>query len=148
MPTTNGKSKPYALQPGDGWIYRSDIDFTVKAGETRPGGAAAILEYTAKQGEEPNPHTHKTEDEMFYVLSGALTFRCGDQCFEVKQGGFIFLPHGIEHGYTVRSREPAQLLVITSPVRRSQKKGWDGFIGEIESSKKDLVSKPSSSGTA
>jgi quercetin dioxygenase-like cupin family protein len=143
MANSNHRSKPYALQPGDGWVYRSDIDYVVKAGEAQPAHGAAVMEYTARKGEEPDPHTHKTEDEMFYILSGTLTFRCGEKSFEVKKGGFVFLPHGIEHGYSVRSKEPAQLLVITSPVRRSQKKGWNGVIGDIESSKKDLVSRPS-----
>ncbi len=143
MSSTNGKTKPYALNPADGWVYRSDIDYVVKASEAKAGRSAAVMEYTAKKGEEPDPHTHKTEDEMFYVLSGALTFRCGNESFEVKKGGFVFLPHGIEHGYTVRSKEPAQLLVITAPVRRSKKTGWNGIVGEIELSKKNLVSKPS-----
>ncbi len=143
MNSINGKVKPYALQPGDGWVYHSDIDYVVKAGEAKPSQGAAVMEYIARQGEEPDPHTHKTEDEMFYVLSGALTFHCGGRDLEAKKGSFVFLPRGLEHGYTVRSKEPAQLLVITAPRRRSKKNGWDGIVGEIESSKKNLVSKPS-----
>ncbi len=29
--------RAYALRSGEGWTYHYDIDFTVKAGERRPG---------------------------------------------------------------------------------------------------------------
>src|SRR5438093_10077832 len=90
--------RPYALRPDEGWTYRFGIDFTVKAGEIADGSGAALLEYVTRRGEEPPDHTHETEDEMFYVLEGALTFRCGGETFDVVKGGFIFLPRGIEHG--------------------------------------------------
>src|SRR5512140_1042415 len=118
MPKKTNGASPYALTAGDGWKYRSDIDYLVKLSESKLGRGAAVMEYVAKKGEEPEPHTHKTEDEMFYVLEGALTFHCGGKDFEVKKDGFVFLPRGIEHGYTVR-KGPARLLVITSPRRRS-----------------------------
>ncbi len=124
--------QPYALSAGEGWTYNLGIDFTLKARETAGGGGAAVLEYATKKGEEPGDHTHGTEDEMFYVLEGSLTFRCGDKTFDVDQGGFIFLPRGVTHGYTIRSDEPVRLLVVTSPVR-DQAGGWGGFIGDLES---------------
>jgi quercetin dioxygenase-like cupin family protein len=93
-----GRTRAFALSAGEGWIYRFGIDFTVKAGEVREGGGAAFVQYASKHGEEPPPHTHNTEDEMFYVLEGAIAFRCGDDVFELDKGGFVFLPHGIEHG--------------------------------------------------
>jgi len=49
------------------------------------------------------------------VLAGDLTFRCGDNSFDVIVGGFVFLPRGIEHGYRFRSEREVHLLVITSP---------------------------------
>jgi quercetin dioxygenase-like cupin family protein len=73
----NQLARPYALQEGEGWIYRFGIDFTVKVSEVKEGSSAAILEFITKKGEEPPDHTHESEDEMFYVVEGALTFRCG-----------------------------------------------------------------------
>ena len=78
--------RPYALKAGEGWIYRFGIDFTLKAGEVRPGSGAAFLEYVTRKGEEPARHTHETEDEMFYVLEGAITFRCGEETFDLEKG--------------------------------------------------------------
>ena len=107
--------EPYMLKSGEGWTYRYGIDHTVKAGEVQLGRGAAVMEYTTRQGEEPPDHTHATEDELFYVLSGALTFHCGGETFEVGAGGFMYLPQGIEHGYTIGNAEPVRLLVVTFP---------------------------------
>lgn len=134
--------RPYALKAGEGWVYRWEgVDFVVKAGELRPEGSrgAAMLEYTTSEDEEG--HTHRTEDEFFYVLEGAMTFRCGDESFDVDEGGVVFLPCGIRHGYAVR-RGPARLLVITSPARDDGSQGWDGFIGGVEADESALVAKP------
>lgn len=77
MDVPGNRIRPYALKAGEGWTYRFGIDFTVKAGEVQEGSGAAFLEYVTKRGEEPQDHTHQSEDEMFYVLEGAITFRCG-----------------------------------------------------------------------
>jgi quercetin dioxygenase-like cupin family protein len=128
-----GRTRPYALKAGDGWTYSYGIDFTVKAGELRPGPRLAFVEYTTRAGEEPPDHTHATEDEIFYVLSGDLGFRCGDEAFELTDGGFIFLPRGVEHGYQIRGGREVHLLVITSPADARTAGGWGGFVADFES---------------
>jgi len=138
----NKPTQPYALKAGEGWKYQLGIDFILKASEIRTGSGAAILEYVTKQGEEPGSHTHASEDEMFYVMEGALTFQCGQESFDVERGGFIFLPRGIEHSYTIRSQDPVRLLVITSAVRDGATGGWGGFVSDLESGQGELVAKP------
>jgi quercetin dioxygenase-like cupin family protein len=133
--------RPYTLKAGDGWTYRYGIDFTVKAGELHPGRGAAFTEYTTRKGEEPPDHNHATEDEIFYVLQGELTFRCGDESFEVDDGGFIYLPQGIEHGYTIRSEGPVRLIVVSFPTGAAPGSGWGGFIAELEA-QGELVASP------
>jgi len=133
--------RPYALKAGEGWTYRYDIDFTVKAGELHPGRGAAFTEYTTRKGEEPPDHTHATEDEIFYVLKGELTFRCGGESFDVGEGGFMYLPQGIEHGYTIRSEGPVRLLVVTFPTSATAGMGWGGFIADLEG-RAELIAEP------
>ncbi|HYT26097.1 MAG TPA: cupin domain-containing protein [Actinomycetota bacterium] len=123
--------RPYALRAGEGWTYRDGIDFTVKRGELGRGRRLAVIEYTTRPGEEPPDHTHTTEDEIFYVLRGALTFRCGDDAFEVDDGGFVFLPRGVPHGYTIRS-DDVHLLVVTAPAQEDAGGGWGGFVADLE----------------
>lgn len=127
-----GQLRPYALKAGEGWTYNYGIDFTVKAGELGPGPRLAVIEFTTRAGEEPPNHTHATEDEIFYVLEGALSIQCGDETFEVKDGGFIFLPRGIEHGYQIRGKGHVRLLVITSPAQADAEGGWGGFVADFE----------------
>jgi len=145
MDRPGNQTRPYALKAGEGWTYRFGIDFTVKAGEVQGGSGAAFLEYMTRQGEEPEDHTHQSEDEMFYVLEGAITFRCGDETFDLEQGGFIFLPHGIRHGYTIQSESPVRLIVVTSPVREGSNGGWGGFVADMESGQAELIAKPPTS---
>lgn len=143
MDPQDGRNHPYALKAGRGWIYRFGIDFTVKSSEVQKGSGVAVLEYTTKRGEEPSSHTHQTEDEMFYVLEGQILFQCGGKSFDLGPGDFIFLPRGIEHGYTIRGSEFVRLLVITSPVRDGPSGGWKGFVSDMELGQGDLIAKPS-----
>jgi quercetin dioxygenase-like cupin family protein len=142
MGTSEDRTRPYALQPGEGWTYRFGIDFTVKASEVQGGSGVAFLEYITQKGEEPPDHTHQTEDEMFYVLEGALSFRCGGVTFDLEKGSFIFLPRGIEHGYTIRSDTPVRLIIVTALVREGVSGGWGGFVADLESGQGELVAKP------
>jgi quercetin dioxygenase-like cupin family protein len=80
---------------------------------------------------------------MFYVLEGAITFRCGPKTFDLEKGGFIFLPRGIQHGYTIRSDDPVRLLVITSPQGPTPTKGWAGFVADMETGQAELIAEPS-----
>lgn len=141
MDSQNKPGFPYTLSAGEGWTYRFGVDFTVKAGEVRPGGGAAFMEYATRPGEEPPPHTHPGEDEMFYVLEGSLTFQCGDASFDVEAGGFVFLPHGLKHGYIIRGDKPARLIVVTAPVRAGAG-GWGGFISDLEKGQGELIARP------
>lgn len=127
-----GRPRPYALKTGEGWIYNYGLDFIVKAGELGRGPRLAFVEYTTRVGEEPPDHTHATEDEMFYVLKGDLAFHCGKDTFQVTDGGFVFLPRGIEHGYRIRSKHDVHLLVITSPADENAAGGWGGFVADFE----------------
>ena len=136
-------NRPYALGAGEGWVYDVGAEFIVKLGERRQGRRFALLEYATDQDEWPG-HTHNTEDEVFYVLKGALTFHCGNDEFDVDEGGFIFLPNGIEHGYKIRGEKLVRLLVVTAPASESGSTvGWDGFVSGLETGA-ELRASPSS----
>jgi quercetin dioxygenase-like cupin family protein len=106
--------KPYALAGGEGRAYEwHGVLFTIKAAASETGGALSIWEVTTRPGEEPQAHTHQ-EDELFYVLSGAMTFTCGEETRSAKDGAFVFLPRGVPHSYTIDSEE-ARLLGFSIP---------------------------------
>ncbi|WP_188316379.1 cupin domain-containing protein [Solihabitans fulvus] len=134
--------RPYALAQGTGWTYNFGVDFVVKVGELGQGRRLAVVEYTTRAGEEPPDHTHDTEDEFFYVLSGELEFRCGTERFEVAGGGCVFLPRGIEHGYEIKSAGEVQLLAITAPAPQAAASGWGGFVADFEQEAELRISPP------
>jgi quercetin dioxygenase-like cupin family protein len=142
MEPPNQSIRPYALKSGEGWTYRFGIDFTVKASEIQDHSGTAFVEYITQKGEEPPDHTHRTENEMFYVVEGSITFRCGGESFDLEKGGFVFLPRGIKHGYTIRSDGPVRLIAITSPPREESARGWGGFIVDMEKGQGELIAKP------
>lgn len=146
MDQSGNRKLPYALKAGEGWTYRFGIDFTVKASEVQLGSGATFVEYVTKRGEEPPRHRHPTEDELFYVLEGTITFHCGEATFDLERGGFIFLPQGIEHGYTIHNDDPVRLIVVTCPVRQGSSGGWGGFIADLETGQGELIAKPRSGG--
>ena len=142
MDQLDSNNRPYALEASEGWTYRFGVDFIVKASEVRLGSSAAFLEYVTKKGEEPPSHMHENESEMFYVLEGDITFQCGKETFDLQKGGFIFLPHGIEHSYIIQSEEPVRLIVVTSPIRVGESGGWKGFVADMELGQGELIAKP------
>jgi len=142
MDQSDSRLRPYTLEADEGWTYRFGIDFLVKASEVQEGSGVAFLEYVTRKGEEPSSHTHQTEDEIFYILDGVVAFQCGGEAFEVKKGGFIFLPRGIEHSYTILSDDPVRMIVVTAPVREKMKGGWGGFVADMELGQGELISKP------
>lgn len=107
--------QPYALAQGQGRTYEwHGILFTIKAASQETGGALSLWEVTTRQGEEPHTHTLEDVDEMFYLLSGSMTFHCGSRSFKVKDHRCVFLPRGIPHGYTIHSKE-VRLLGLSAP---------------------------------
>ncbi len=123
--------KPYALQSDEGIRYDYGITHLFKLGEAAQGRGVAIFELDTCAGEEPPMHTHKTEDEVFVVMSGSITFHCDGQDFPLTQGGFMFLPKGLQHGYTMTPGERVKLLVITFPTREPERP-WGGYAADVE----------------
>ncbi len=60
------------------------------------------------------PHTHKYEDEFFYVREGAITFMANEGRRTLKAGGFVLLPRHSLHAMWNTSDEDAILLGGTS----------------------------------
>ena len=107
--------KPFVISEGDGRSYEwHDVVFTMKAGGAETGGALSLWDITTKPGEEPGEHTHDDVHEMFYVLSGNITFRSGRRRFPAERGAFMFIPRGTPHTYTIDSPR-VRLLGFTTP---------------------------------
>lgn len=100
-----GSARTYLLS-GD--VFR----FLVTSEES--GGSYCTMEVTLPPGSGPDPHLHPDAEEQFYVLEGKLTFRVGDEVFEVGTGDLIHIPRGTMH--SIRNKDNvARLLATFSP---------------------------------
>jgi mannose-6-phosphate isomerase-like protein (cupin superfamily) len=73
-------------------------------------GAFCLVEATAAPGNEPPPHVHSREDELFYILEGEFDMYVGAEAYKVQSGECIFLPRFKPHAFVIRS---PQLRVLT-----------------------------------
>ena len=42
-------------------------------------------------------HSHEDEDEFFLVVKGAMRIELRDGAIDLKEGGFVVIPRGVEH---------------------------------------------------
>jgi mannose-6-phosphate isomerase-like protein (cupin superfamily) len=82
-----------------------------------PGADIVLAEWTAEGAPGGQPryqaplHRHG-EDEAWYVLSGTLTVRMGNNDVRVPAGGAALVPGGIAHTYWNPGAEPARYLLV------------------------------------
>jgi quercetin dioxygenase-like cupin family protein len=95
------------------WAMGSLFERLLGAAES--GGALGVSLVTQPPGTATPLHVHTREAEAFYVLSGTLTYRAGEDSFSLAPGSFMFLPQGMPHAFRVTRSEPTQFLALTSP---------------------------------
>jgi quercetin dioxygenase-like cupin family protein len=109
-------SIPYLAQREDHqqleWIGGSVVNVLLDADTT--DGQLTVARLDASEGEAPPFHMHTNEDEIFLLLSGSALVWAGDEEHELREGGIVFLPRLVPHGYRVTS-EKADLLLIANP---------------------------------
>jgi len=76
-------------------------------------GTFSLLEATLAPGNEPPPHVHSREDELFYVLEGEFDIYVGEEAFNVTKGVCIFLPKFKPHAFVIRSLRLRVLILYT-----------------------------------
>ena len=118
----------HAVNEGEGRAYNwnGQFFFTMKFAATETDGKFAAFDFITKKGEEPPNHTHDDEDEIFFLRQGTMTVRCGDDVFDLREGGIVFLPRNVEHGYTITSVGPVRMLVMCTPAKFSDRIERDG----------------------
>lgn len=58
-------------------------------------------------------HVHRSDDEAWHVLEGALRFEFPDREVDATPGTTVFVPAGLAHAYRVM--EPSRYLVLLTP---------------------------------
>lgn len=75
-------------------------------------------------------HIHHNEDESIYLLEGELAFQVGEDKFEVKKGGTVYMPKGVAHGFRITGNTDAHILftLSISPESRYEEM-FEGLVG-------------------
>jgi quercetin dioxygenase-like cupin family protein len=98
---------------GEGvWFADSLLSYKVTGDETH--GQLALAEVRAPRGSGSPVHTHRHEDEAWYIIEGELTFWLGDESRTATTGDFVFGPRGVRHRFRVDS-EVARFLILVTP---------------------------------
>jgi quercetin dioxygenase-like cupin family protein len=102
---------------------------TEHLGGEQTDGALALLEFlVAPDYPVPPPHVHEREDELTYVLEGALEVTIGGEARIVRAGEAIFKPRGVPHAFAVAGDGPARFLETVTPA------GFEGYFRALAAS--------------
>jgi mannose-6-phosphate isomerase-like protein (cupin superfamily) len=93
------------------WYMASLTTYLVETKDTN--GDFSLMESVLVPGNEPPPHVHSREDELYYVLEGEFDVYAGQEAFKVEAGACVFLPKLKPHAFVIRSARLRLLLIIT-----------------------------------
>jgi mannose-6-phosphate isomerase-like protein (cupin superfamily) len=61
-------------------------------------------------------HRHKTQEEIYFVVSGTLTFKLGDDVVEAGPGTVIKVPGEVVRSVHNESDEDAELVIVSNRI--------------------------------
>jgi quercetin dioxygenase-like cupin family protein len=92
-------------------FYMGNImSFLVRGDES--DGKVAMMEYRSKPGNEPPPHIHLWEHEIYYILEGNLEAYVDGEVLKAFPGQSVFLPRGKAHTFTICSPHLRMLILV------------------------------------
>jgi quercetin dioxygenase-like cupin family protein len=77
-------------------------------------GQLMMGRFDVSKGEAPPFHKHLNEDEVFLLIKGTALVWYDEDEYELAEGGVVYLPRGIPHGYRITSAT-ADLLMLNTP---------------------------------
>jgi quercetin dioxygenase-like cupin family protein len=108
MTTTSVRPKPL-IQLGGSTV-------TEHLGGEQTDGAVALMEFTIEPGYPvPPPHAHTHEEEITYVIEGALEITIGGETRTVDAGESIFKPRGVPHAFAIAGEQRVRFLETITP---------------------------------
>ena len=122
--------KPFLVPPGSGKVLKL-IGVQHKLVSQQTGGGYYLFESEFDPESGNRLHVHTYEDEVVYVLQGAIRIRLGDGALEAIEGGVAHLPKGIPHALYNPLKTPLRILALAIPG------GMEQFFDELESALQD-----------
>jgi quercetin dioxygenase-like cupin family protein len=107
-------SGPIFIPPSAGTVLDA-LAVTHRLTSRQTDGSLYLFESTFEPGDGNRLHRHSREDEISYVLEGALEVRLADGRHVLEVGGVARLPKGIPHALRNPSTAPSRYLFIAVP---------------------------------
>ena len=122
--------QPIFVPPGSGKALEF-LGVTHKLTGQQTSGAYYLFESIFGPESGNRLHVHRREDEVGYVLEGALEIRLGNQTVVVEAGSVAHLPKNIPHAIRNPLKTPSRYLFMTIPG------GLDQWFDALDAAKKD-----------
>jgi mannose-6-phosphate isomerase-like protein (cupin superfamily) len=61
-------------------------------------------------------HRHKQQEELYFVISGKLQFKLGDDVFDVPKGTAVRVPPHVWRGVWNEEPEDAELIIVSTRI--------------------------------
>lgn len=106
--------RPIFVPPGEG-THHDFLAATHKLTGADTGGAFYLFESTFGPGDGNRLHLHRREDEIAYVLEGAIEVRLLDGRYTLEQGGVAKLPKGLGHALRNPLASASRYLFLAVP---------------------------------
>jgi len=122
-----GSLTPYIRQASEHQrlAYGAGAELAVILDAAISGGQLTVIDSHGRRG-DASP-VHGNDDEAFLLLDGEMTVWVGDQRWQLRPGGIVFLPRHIPHA--VRCDIACRMLVLSTPAgfqeRVFRSAGWD-----------------------
>jgi len=116
---------PIAIPPGSGRELKF-LGVTHKLTDAQTGGAFYLCEAVFGPESGSPLHIHHYEDEVIYVLDGAIDIRLDKEKLHAPAGGIVHLPKNIPHALQNPLKTPLRILVYAIPG------GLENYFDEVE----------------
>jgi quercetin 2,3-dioxygenase len=117
-----GEAIPYVIESGSGraHVLLGEVGRAL-VGAEESDGAMSVMSLDGPRAERPIPlHFHDREEELFYVLRGAVALWANDESRVLTPGDFGYIPPGTLHAYQLRGHHST----FVGPIVPG---GWDRF---------------------
>jgi quercetin dioxygenase-like cupin family protein len=124
MVMNSNDPQPIVVPPGSGKVLKF-LGVTHKLTDQQTSGAYYLFEFEFDPESGNRLHVHRYEDEVVYVLEGAIEIRLADKKLQTVTGGVAHLPKNIPHALYNPLKTPSRYLGMAIPG------GMENFFDEL-----------------
>jgi len=121
---TSDHPQPILVPPGSGRVLKF-LGVTHKLTPQQTGSGYYLFEFEFDPESGNRLHSHQYEDEVVYVLEGAIEIRLGNQELQAVTGGLAHLPKQIPHALYNPLKMTSRYLAMAIPG------GMENFFDEL-----------------